>query len=67
MSSGLRKYSDQNLETRHLTETIMRQSLKGIKRSSISAVVLQVGLPMSNLPVAVAVLIQVEQIYEHIV
>lgn len=67
MSCGLRKYSDQNLETRHLTETIMRQSLKGIKRSSISAVVLQVGLPMSNLPVAVAVLIQVEQIYEHIV
>lgn len=67
MSSGLREYSDQNLETRHLTETIMRQSLKGIKCSSISAVVLQVGLPMSNLPVAVAVLIQVEQIYEHIV
>lgn len=70
MSSGWWEYSsDQNLETRQLTETITRQSfrVKGTKQSSVLAVVLQVGLPMPNLPVAVAGFIQGKQIYEQII
>lgn len=70
MSSGWWEYSsDQNLETRQLTETITRQSfrVKGTKQSSVLAVVLQVGLPTSNLPVAVAGFIQGKQIYEQII